>query len=658
MLVRAGEAGFTRAPITLSGLDSGLDALLIVPPFARLDMPHLGVHLLEGCARAAGRDVAVLYAGMFLAREVGVEIYHAISESVTPFLLGERIFARAAYDLPILGRDADRLTGFGMAVELGECDAHVVLDEALLRRVAVHVEDWVDRLARAVCALRAPVVGCTTVFEQTAAAVALLRRVKALTPHAITILGGANCAGSMAQGIASLGPAIDHVFSGECESAFPAFLADIARGARPRQRVIDGGLCSDLDSIPTPDYRAYDAQRAAILGDALLPGSRALLPYESSRGCWWGQKHHCTFCAVHAMRYRQKTPGRVLAELGVLVAGSTGRRVHNVDDLMPHTYFKTLLPSLGGKLPNTRFFFNQKSNLTLDKVQTLATAGVDIIQAGVEALSSPLLGRMNKGVLARQNVALLRYTRATGIRLVWNLLHGFPGDSAEDYAQYPVLFPLLRHLSPPQGFWRLQLLRFSPYVMNPERHGVRNLRPIASYAGILPEGADIDRIAYFFDADFPSVVTEAPELVARIDHEVQAWRRAWTEAKDLPPSLLVTPFSDGLFLLTDTRGIAGTLPLRPITEAQAAAALVGRPVGRAGALRDAWEWALEHGCCVKLDSWYIPLATAPPDLLTRFERRYGDSSLLAPSGHGDEALLPPDAIVPAAALRPRRSNAG
>ena len=29
---------------------------------------------------------------------------------------------------------------------------------------------------------------------------------------------------------------------------------------------------------------------------------------------------------------------------------------------------------------------------------------------------------MKKGVLARQNLALLRYARATGLALVWNLL--------------------------------------------------------------------------------------------------------------------------------------------------------------------------------------------------------------------------------------------
>ena len=102
---------------------------------------------------------------------------------------------------------------------------------------------------------------------------------------------------------------------------------------------------------------------------------------------------------------------------------------------MPRSYFKTLLPRLATELPGIQVFYEEKSNLTLDQVEALRKAGVCDIQPGIEALSSALLTRMDKGVTARQNIALMRYARAVGLTLTWNLLYAFPGDHVEDYEE-------------------------------------------------------------------------------------------------------------------------------------------------------------------------------------------------------------------------------
>ena len=119
-----------------------------------------------------------------------------------------------------------------------------------------------------------------------------------------------------------------------------------------------------------------------------------------------------------------------------------------IDNILPHSYFRTVLPRLAEELPPVRIFYETKSNLNLEQVQLLRRAGVDRIQPGIEALSSSLLRRMKKGVLARQNLALLRYARAPGLALTWNLLCEFPGDQREDYEATLALIPLIHHLSP------------------------------------------------------------------------------------------------------------------------------------------------------------------------------------------------------------------
>lgn len=619
-----------QRPIRVPKVSAGA-CLLIVPPFARLDLPNLAVHLLQACARAHGHEVHVLYPGMHLAEELGPLLYHALAESVTPWRLGERLFAAPAFGLPRLGRGASRLDDFRLEVEVGETDARQVIDGACLHALAAHLEGWVPRMGEALAWLRPRVVGATTVFEQVSSSYALLRQLKACVPEVVTVLGGANCAGPLASGILSLGPAIDYVFSGESEQAFPEFLQMLAQGKRPDERLIRSEPCQNLEALPTPDFADYGvALDAAPLVRASPLLSTRLIPYETSRGCWWGQKHACTFCAVEVMQTRQKSPEKVVKELQQLIqqasaeartpeGGPAPIRVQLVDDLMPHSFFTALLPRLQEVLPGLAFFCNQKSNLKLESVMALQRAGVTVFQAGVEALSDRLLQRMNKGVTARQNIALLRSARATGLRLVWNLLHGLPGDEPEDYADLLRLLPLVRHLPPPQGWYRTWLLRFSPYVREPERFGIRKLRPAEGYADLFPSHADLDQLAYFFEGEYSSVDTLAPDLIRTIGQQVTEWRRAWLEASQ-PPQLHLQPYGSGVYLLRDSRGLSGTSPWLPLSLPQAVAAVVARPVGRAGALEPFFRAAAAQHLAVEMNGWYVPLATAPPPLLLELEQ--------------------------------------
>jgi hypothetical protein len=106
---------------------------------------------------------------------------------------------------------------------------------------------------------------------------------------------------------------------------------------------------------------------------------------------------------------------------------------------------------------------------------------------------------MDKGLTARQNLALLRYARAVDLSLTWNLLCEIPGDRLEAAEQTLRLLPLIRHLHPPAGLARLIIDRLSPYFDHPERYGVSNVR--AAYGAILPGSAAVSKGAYHFDGD-------------------------------------------------------------------------------------------------------------------------------------------------------------
>ncbi|MGE0398152.1 MAG: RiPP maturation radical SAM C-methyltransferase [Kofleriaceae bacterium] len=600
--------------------------LLIVPPFHALDRPNLGVHLLQGLARQRGVEVQVLYASILWAARFGERDATALMRTNYKLLLGERVFSRAAFGTPPLGHDrgapiddvASELSDEALSIGLGMSRDYVLGLEG-------QIADWLESFVPAIAAGGYQVVGCTSSYDQTAASIAILNRVKELAPATYTIIGGSNCEGEMGEGIAALSDRIDAVFSGESERTFVELLDMLARGERPASRVQMGEPCTELDAIPTPDYGDYYAQMRAFLPESRVLAS-AYLTYETSRGCWWGQKHHCTFCGLNGqgMASRYKSADRAIAELKVLLEAHPNRHVLMADNIMPHGYWKTLVPRLPDELPKVQMHYEQKANLSLEQISALARGGVTEIQPGIESLSTGLLSLMDKGTTCSQNIAVLRYARVHKMRVAWGLLGAFPGDDPSFYEETLELLPLLVHLPPPFGLTRITIDRFSPYYSNPERYGVTNVRALPAYRAWLPAGAPIERIAYHFEGTYESPGAAAVEVFEAVAEGAAAWRQRWRKGQS--PYLHVTVTEDGGYQLVDTRGIEGLLEIQPLDEQQVISALVARPLSSPERPGDAW--ARSQKVVVERDRKLVPLATAPAALLASFEARARDRRVL------------------------------
>lgn len=606
----------------------GCDALILVPPFCELHYPSLGAHTVQACARAGGFDVRVYYANLDFAAAIGTAAYTRACRAFRGTFVGERLFARAAYGVPPLGRNARDMCdplrvpggaiGFQVYGDLAPATTELL---ALLPGIEARVPAWVEDLGARLADLAIPVVGATTTFEQTAPAVALLAAVKRHRPETCAIIGGANCESEMAEGILAIAPFLDHVFSGESEATFPTFLAGRADGL-PQPRLLVGRPCRDLDAIPPLDYDDYFGQRAELLGAAdLAVLEPTMLPYETSRGCWWGEKHHCTFCGLNGegMAFRTRSVGRALDDLGALTARYATRKIMMADNIMPHRFFSTLVPRLASELPGLDIFYEQKANLTRERLAALKAAGIRLIQPGIEALSSDLLRRMNKGVSAAQNVNLLRDARGLDVSLVWNLLWGFPGDRREHYEETLLLVGQLTHLQPPGGFWPVMIDRFCPYFEEPSRYGVTNVRPLAGYHDILPDGAPAAKVAYHFEADFDSGAYAAPELLRDIEAAIKAWRSAWASGR--PPELRLGTYR-GAWIVADTRGLPAGEPLHVLDPGVARMLTASAPYDAASSQRE----LIARRLAVRIDDWFVPLPAVDAATLALLQDD-------APTGH-------------------------
>ncbi len=612
-------------PLDLHPILSRAEALLIVPPFAQLELPAMSPHVLQAAARAAGRTVAVLYANVLFARHIGAHRYTRFIKKNTfnATLPGERLFARAAHDLPPFGLEASRMyddevkLGARKAIDLGgvpyiypACEPMDLEDFAHAERTA---GVWAEEVARALLDLGFSVVGCTSSFEQNNAALALLQRIKQQSPDTVTILGGANCSGDMALGVRSLDPdraAVDHVFSGESEQAFVDLLASRGTGERPPGLVRTEGP-HDLDELAPPDYAEFFDQLEHFLPGFVDDNPDVGIAYETSRGCYWRGRGGCTFCGLNldGVRYRVKSADRVREDLRQLHTRHPGRVVAMADNTMPRGQLSKLTDSL----PPTEFFYSVRPDMTLRQVLTLKEAGVVYVLPGVESLVTEQLEQMNKGVTARHNLMFLRYARSAGIFPYYNLLWGFPGDQAAWYERTLELLRLMPHLSPPRGIYHLSIDRFSPMFERPGDFGVRDVRPLPSYAYAYPEGADVEHLAYHFVGDYDSGSYQVPDVMRRIIELVDAWRARWMAGES---QLLQVARMGAGFLLVDTRNIDGGIQgARLISPEQARAALIARPADDGEHTR----WALDHRLGVLLDGDFVPLPTADPGLLLELE---------------------------------------
>jgi ribosomal peptide maturation radical SAM protein 1 len=597
--------------------------LLIVPPFHALKYPSLGVHLLQACGREAGFRVQVLYANMLLAAIMGEERQEDICDMPVGTFAGERFFARCAFGLPALGRRAHRMFAsdwvvgpdrdWEIAFDNDSGDGRRPITPAILRRWERSAGSYIDSVAQAVSERDYKIVGCTATFQQTTASIALLGRIKRLRRDTITILGGANCEGEMAQGLASLPTDIDYIFSGESEVTFVRFVQDVLAGSPPPGRVIPGEPCKNMDSLPRPAYEEFYEQRRRFLPLSKVPVEQMEIPYETSRGCWWGQKHHCTFCGFdeQALVFRQKSPNRVIGDLRALLHAYPTRRVSMTDAIMPYAYFRTLLPRLAGEDLVATIHYEQKANLSLPHILTLRRAGVTSIQPGIESLSSRLLNLMDKGVKARQNLLLLRFARAAGVSLYWSLLWGFPGDDVAMYEEVIGLLPLLHHLQPPQGLAHLGIDRFSPYFFQPAQYGVSNIKPLAGYYDFLPKGADVERIAYRFTAEYPCGAHDHMTVISRLWRKMNRWKAAWRNKRGAPNQDLRLSRDRGAYVLVDTRDLWRKRRVYSLDEQEASTLMTAKHYSGS----DLEAWAVQEKLAVITDDWFLPLAVAEPEIL-------------------------------------------
>ena len=498
-----------------------MDVVLVSMPFAEVQRPSLALGLLQASLANTDIQSEVVYGNFGLAERIGLVAYQATQLAPNDHLLGEWCFA--GYLFPTTEARDDEYLNLVLEVRCSCFPPELEERKDQMRWVRRQSVAYLEWLANAIVAKKPKIVGCSSVFQQHCASLALLKRIHELSPDTILLMGGANCEGEMGLETLQSFPWVDCIVSGEADALFPdlcKLLLEQGRAADPAslpdgavsQRYLKNpfrilsqqplqparSIIHDLDSLPLPDYHHYfQALNVSTLRNMIKPGLLA----ESSRGCWWGEKFHCTFCGLNGegMQYRKKSPERVLNELSELKRVYGLANIEFVDNILDMSFFKTVLPKLAAADEKYFLFYETKANLKREQVELLAQAGVHWIQPGVESLDDRALKLLAKGNSTLTNLQLLKWCMEFGINVAWNLLSGIPGDSDSWYANMASWLPSIFHLQPPPGVARIRYDRFSPYQMRPHDFDLK-LEPSRAYGYVYPfANESLMRLAYSFE---------------------------------------------------------------------------------------------------------------------------------------------------------------
>lgn len=524
---------------------AALECVFAVMPFGLCAIPAIGPATLKAILKRKGIQACVYnfnleYLATIASDLQGAWRLHDEIAYLWDFLPGEWLFSP----------QGDPAADTAYLRQLAKQSAVPEKIITLLTSLRPQAESFAVYCASRLVASGASVIGFTTSFMQTQPSLSVARHIKRLSPQTRVVFGGANCFGEMGPALLAAYEQIDVVATGEADSTIASLVRALRAGDMAAVAQLPGyavrlgdeiriqpdrdpGVV--MDDLPDPDFSDYFATLSDLRTHVgPLDGLPMFLPIETSRGCWWGAKSHCTFCGLNAdrMAFRSKSAERAFEEFERQSDLYGLHHFFAVDNIMDHRYFSTLLTRMAASSKRYFVHYEIKANLRRDHVDAMRKAGIMKVQPGIESLSTSLLKLMRKGISALQNVQTLKWLTEGGFDVSWFVLTGFPGESIESYLEMTRTIQHIRHLIPPGNVAPVYIERFSPYQVRPLDFGIRITGPTHWYRHAFPELPEkmLDRVAYRFEYEDPSRDETINHFIERtLTPMVEAWKKQYSE---------------------------------------------------------------------------------------------------------------------------------
>ena len=242
--------------------------------------------------------------------------------------------------------------------------------------------------------------------------------------------------------------------------------------------------------------------------DYLAPGF--ILPYSTSRGCYW---RRCAFCPEKAEEnpYCPIPPKQVLGELGTLIPSTKPILIHFLDNALSPAMMTALIQSPPG-IPWYGFSRFTPELKDAGFCRALKAAGCVMLKLGMESGDQHVLDSLDKGIDLQSATQTLKWLHEAGIGTYVYLLFGTPAETPE--AAGHTLDFISRHAA-----W-IDFLNISVFNLPAFSREAAQLDSFPFYEGDLslymnfhhPRGWNRGKVRQFLDREFRRHGAVAPIL--------------------------------------------------------------------------------------------------------------------------------------------------
>jgi hypothetical protein len=221
-----------------------------------------------------------------------------------------------------------------------------------------------------------------------------------------------------------------------------------------------------IEHLPAPDFDAYALERY------FLPAP--VLPFQLTRGCYWGQ---CTFCTHHmaqGLGYSVARTTSIGDKLAYLAERYQSSRFYFVDEAIPPAKLREIPTAIRDQQLDLQWMSECRLERSLDRqaFDQLAASGCRLLLFGLETGSQRVMDLMKKGTRIADARRCLRDCAEAGIYTGLFLMFGFPTETLDDALETYRFVHANRPWIDNIGTSVFTLTAESPIAANPAAFGV------------------------------------------------------------------------------------------------------------------------------------------------------------------------------------------
>ncbi len=297
----------------------------------------------------------------------------------------------------------------------------------------------------------------------------------------------------------------------EGEKALLDMVRTLESGKKP-PKIVCGDTASDLSELPPPDFDGLPLEKY------LSP--EPVLPYDVTRGCYWGK---CAFCQyglgeTGTARYRKRPVDRIASHLKDLKERWNCRVFYFSQDAFDPKTARQVSRAFREERIGIKWGSDMRPEpaLTPGFCRELADGGALALSLGIESAAPRVLKSIHKGIGIETMRAAIENISEAGIAAEAMCFTDFPGETAEEAVATLNFIDGMRKRLALFICGRFGLCAGSLVARFPERYGVENVRAL--------KGDQLKSGLFYEERRESKSDGERQEIDERVDELSGKWR--------------------------------------------------------------------------------------------------------------------------------------